>query len=86
MPDRKFVVNLTLLVKPENEEDLREKALEDCSIETATERDEQGEYTMPLADLVRAIVESIVWSNVEYDHLPLRCDEDGDPVATVTEG
>lgn len=82
---RKFVVTLTLLMDPEDEADLRERALEDCNVEGANETDGEGQYTMPLEDLVLAIVESIVWSNVQFDDLPLSCDEEGDPKGTVTE-
>jgi len=82
---KRFVVTLTLLMDPDDEADLRERAACNCNVDGADETDESGEYTMPLADVVLAIVESNVWSNVEYDGLPLKCDEEGDPKGTVVE-
>jgi len=86
MADRKFTVTLTLLMDPADEADLRERAASECNVDGADETDEQGEYEMPLEDVVLAIVESNVWGNVEFDSLPLRCDEEGDPKGTVVEG
>ena len=85
MPDRKFEVKLTLLMDPEDEQALREKAADDCNVEGADDTNTEGEYTMPLADVVLAVVEGQVWSNVQFDGLPLKCDEEGDPKGTITE-
>ncbi|MFA7153211.1 MAG: hypothetical protein WC072_05395, partial [Methanoregulaceae archaeon] len=69
MADRKFTVTLTLLMDPADEADLRERAASECNVDGADETDEQGEYEMPLEDVVLAIVESNVWGNVEFDSL-----------------